>query len=64
LIGDHPEVSARKTRGDAWISDRADGKAKRTKDGLRPVNGKPGTRTHTGISRHIWFGAMQMIGDT
>lgn len=64
LIADHPAVRRLETQADVWIADRADGKKRRSGGEDVEVHGKPETWTFAGLSRHLWFAAMQMRGAT
>ncbi len=64
LLADHPGLRGVPTPGDAWIAERADGKTRRTGGDEVEVHGKPETWTYAGLSHHVWFAAMQMIGGT
>jgi Beta protein len=57
---DHPGADKLPNDGDAWIADIAAGRVRKE----MPGPGRPETWTRVGLSRHVWFAAMQMIGRT
>jgi T4 beta protein len=60
LSAEHPGVSRLPSEGDIWIADAAAGRARKE----MPWPGMPETWTVVGLSHHVWFAAMQMIGRT